>query len=39
MRETEETLLLKQKIVDTEDLQTNLIEWKDRLFIYKFALV
>ncbi len=38
MKETEGTLFLKQKIADTEDLQTNLVEWKDRLFIYKFAL-
>ena len=38
MKDTDETLLLKQKILDTENLQTNLIQWKDRLFIYKFAL-
>jgi putative GTP pyrophosphokinase len=38
MKDTDETLLLKQKILDTENLQTNLIEWKDRIFIYKFAL-
>ena len=38
MKDTDETLLLKKMIVNTEELQTNLIEWKDRLFIYKFAL-
>ncbi len=30
MKETEATLFLMQKIADTEDLQTNLVEWKDR---------
>lgn len=38
MNQTEYSALLEKKIRDTEDLQSNLLEWKDQLFIYKFAL-
>jgi len=35
MTSTEE---LMKKILDTENLQSNLLEWKEQLFVYKFAL-
>ena len=38
MRDSEDIALLKKSIVDLEDMQTNLNEWKDKLFVYKFAL-
>jgi putative GTP pyrophosphokinase len=34
----EETSLLRKSLIEMEDLHANLIEWKDKLFIYKFAL-
>jgi putative GTP pyrophosphokinase len=38
MNQTGYSALLEKKIHDTEDLQSNLLQWKDQLFIYKFAL-
>lgn len=38
MNLSDETNSLKKKIKDMEQLQSNLREWTDRLFIYKFAL-
>ncbi len=35
MTSTEE---LMKKILDAENLQSNLLEWKEQLFVYKFAL-
>ncbi|WP_071396997.1 GTP pyrophosphokinase [Bacillus tuaregi] len=35
---TEEMGLLKKKIFEAENLQSNLTEWKEQLFVYKFAL-